>query len=140
MSVQPTSTQDSSENVQSSDSLPKSGRNGVSPKSTGKHEESDDIENIPEIIMEIDNNPKRDLVHKDYPQKVIVHFRPVGGAPILKQKKFKVGTDKQFLSLQAFLKSQLKLSAKDTVVCVDITLFISWLPYLNTIMTYQKDD
>ena len=121
MSAQPSSTQNTSENVQSSDSLPKTGRNGVSPRTTVRSESSEDIENIPEIIMEIDDNPKkRELVHKDYPQKVIVHFRPVGGAPILKQKKFKVGTDKQFFSLQAFLKSQLKLSAKDNVVCIVI--------------------
>ena len=117
MSAQPTSTQTTSENVHSSDSLPKSGRNGVSPKVVARNDSTEDIENIPEIIMEIESNPKRELVHKDYPAKVIVHFRPVGGAPILKQKKFKVGTDKQFISLQAFLKSQLKLSAKDNVVC-----------------------
>ena len=55
------------------------------------------------------------LVVIPYPAKIVIHFRPVGGAPILKQKKFKVGSDKLFLSLTKFLKSQLKLTANDKI-------------------------
>merc|ERR1719447_1765748 len=59
--------------------------------------------------------PLTPLVMIPYPPKIVVHFRPVGGAPILKQKKFKVGSDKLFFSLTKFLKSQLKLSANDQI-------------------------
>ena len=56
------------------------------------------------------------LIDIPYPNKIVVHFRPVGSAPILKQKKFKVGSDKLFSSLTKFLKSQLKLQSNDQIV------------------------
>ena len=62
------------------------------------------------------SEPYTPLVAIPYPSKIVIHFRPVGGAPILKQKKFKVGADKLFLSLTKFLKSQLKLSSNDQIV------------------------
>lgn len=58
---------------------------------------------------------KSPLVVIPYPAKIVVHFRHIGSAPILKQKKFKVGADKLFLSLCNFLKSQLKLSTNDKI-------------------------
>ena len=61
------------------------------------------------------SNPSSSLVVIPYPAKIVVHFRHIGAAPILKQKKFKVGSDKLFLSLTNFLKSQLKLSANDKI-------------------------
>mmetsp|Transcript_28833 Transcript_28833/g.47244 ORF Transcript_28833/g.47244 Transcript_28833/m.47244 type:complete len:136 (+) Transcript_28833:27-434(+) len=64
---------------------------------------------------EENNGDDLPLVNIPYPSKIVVHFRPVGSAPILKQKKFKVASDKLFLSLTNFLKSQLKLSAEDKI-------------------------
>eukprot|EP01084_Bolivina_argentea_P129018 227937_1 len=73
--------------------------------------------NAPDIASndEDEQITKLPLVNISYPNKIVVHFRAVGSAPILKQKKFKVGADKLFLSLTNFLKSQLKLSSNDSI-------------------------
>mmetsp|Transcript_55342 Transcript_55342/g.88262 ORF Transcript_55342/g.88262 Transcript_55342/m.88262 type:complete len:133 (-) Transcript_55342:261-659(-) len=88
--------------VQVTPSSPKS-ISSTSPKETAAHPVAQHME------------PSAPLVVIPYPAKIVVHFRPVGSAPILKQKKFKVGSDKLFLSLTKFLKSQLKLSPTDDI-------------------------
>ena len=45
--------------------------------------------------------------------KVVVHFRHTGGAPILKQQKFKVPADARFSTVTALLRSHLRLKDED---------------------------
>jgi ubiquitin-like protein ATG12 len=43
------------------------------------------------------------------PDKVKVHFVPVGSAPIMKKTKFQIGADQRFASVHIFLRKMLKL-------------------------------
>eukprot|EP01083_Nonionella_stella_P013984 39335_1 len=84
------------------------------------HMDNNVISNTPSIAQNTEEEKTNDttqspLVTIPYPDKIVIHFRPVGSAPILKQKKFKVGADKLFLSLENFLKKQLKLSSNDQI-------------------------
>ncbi len=47
--------------------------------------------------------------------KVIVHFRPVGSTPALKQAKFKINTQQRFQTVIDFLRKQLHLSPSDSI-------------------------
>ncbi len=48
--------------------------------------------------------------------KVLVHFRPVGSAPILRQTKFKVTASHSFAVIIAFLRKQLHYKPTDSLV------------------------
>ncbi|ETO31684.1 hypothetical protein RFI_05435 [Reticulomyxa filosa] len=106
----------SSRNVHMCKSLFEKKSNAISKSLTMT--EAQEIENTEEEIPEIHDteDKKVPLVFVPYPEKIVVHFRPVANAPILKQKKFKVGSDKQFFSLVVFLKTQLKQSPQEELV------------------------
>ena len=48
--------------------------------------------------------------------KVVVQFRNTGGAPILKQQKFKFPADARFSSVISMLRQHLKLPAEESLV------------------------
>ena len=48
--------------------------------------------------------------------KVIVHFRHTGGAPILKQCKYKVQADARFATIIQLLRSHLRLGNEEPLV------------------------
>ena len=48
-------------------------------------------------------------------EKVVVHFRPVGSTPALKQSKFKINTQQRFQTVIDFLRKQLHLQPSDSL-------------------------
>ena len=49
--------------------------------------------------------------------KVVVRFQHTGGAPILKQQKYKLAADARFSTVITLLKQKLGLKAEDALVC-----------------------
>eukprot|EP00123_Amoebidium_parasiticum_P013794 comp22154_c0_seq1/m.32462 comp22154_c0_seq1/g.32462 ORF comp22154_c0_seq1/g.32462 comp22154_c0_seq1/m.32462 type:complete len:131 (-) comp22154_c0_seq1:105-497(-) len=58
--------------------------------------------------------PKKKVSPED---KVIVRFRAVGNAPIMKQNKFKITAAEQFQAIIDFLRKQLKFSQREQLFC-----------------------
>ncbi|KXN69624.1 autophagy protein 12 [Conidiobolus coronatus NRRL 28638] len=51
----------------------------------------------------------------DLPQKIIVRFRSVGNAPIMKQNLYKISTSNQFGSVANFLRKELRLKPSENL-------------------------
>src|ERR1700722_12938470 len=54
---------------------------------------------------------------------VIVHFKAVGSAPLLKQSKFRVSKDQSFSALADFLRKQLKYTPREPLFLYINSLF-----------------
>ena len=52
--------------------------------------------------------------------KVVVHFRHVGSAPILKQQKYTVPSDAKFSTVTALLRKRRMENPKDSYVWLDL--------------------
>jgi ubiquitin-like protein ATG12 len=57
--------------------------------------------------------PNRPPAPAGAPRKLKVHFKAVGGAKMMKRNKFKLGSDKPWTIVDAFLRRQLQLTAQE---------------------------
>ena len=53
---------------------------------------------------------------------VVVHLRPTGNAPILKQPRFNVGSEKTIMFILDFLRKQLRLARSNSLVSANTAL------------------
>jgi ubiquitin-like protein ATG12 len=56
-------------------------------------------------------------------ESVKIQFKAVGGAPILRKNKFKLGGDESFAAIIAFLRRQLQMSDTDMLFCYLMSAF-----------------
>ncbi|KAI9726687.1 MAG: Ubiquitin-like protein [Cirrosporium novae-zelandiae] len=54
-------------------------------------------------------------VDKMEPKKVTIHFQPIGGAPILRRKTYKISATQRFETVVNFLRKQLGCKPSDSV-------------------------
>eukprot|EP00124_Ichthyophonus_hoferi_P004479 Ihof_evm5s499 gene=Ihof_evmTU5s499 len=83
----------------------------VSTPPTSQSEASNNsniVEPIPPIV------PKEKVLIK---KKVIVRFRAVGNAPIMKQNKFKIMAAEPFQAIIVFLRKQIRFNQREQLFC-----------------------